>query len=140
MRALPRSAATRLFDVAAVARALLVGGVAFLAVVLVQWLARAASLSDEALRLAGLATIIVGNLAILQWFRGAWRGAGERNRAFHSLVLAVCVLAGGVLLIEPLRQTFGLPGDVDARLVLTFLAIPVACAAWRLRPRRQSTG
>jgi Ca2+-transporting ATPase len=130
----PRSAATRLFDVAAVARALLAGGVALVAVVLVQGVARAASFSDEALRLAGLATIVVGNLALLQWFRGAARGAGERNRAFHWLVLAVCVLAGLVLLIEPLRRTFGLPSDIDPRLVLILLAIPCAHAAWRLRP------
>jgi hypothetical protein len=47
MSAPPRSAATRLFDAAAVARALLAGGVAFVAVVLVQWLARTASFSDE---------------------------------------------------------------------------------------------
>ena len=130
----PRSANTRLFDVAAVARALLAGGVAFVAVVLVQWLARAASLSDEGLRLAGLATIVIGNLALLQWFRGASRSAAERNRAFHALLLAVCVLAGLVLLIDPLRRSFGLPGDADPRLVLTLLSIPVAYAAWRLRP------
>ena len=130
----PRSAATRLFDVAAVVRAVAVGGVALGAVVLLQWLGRAASFPDEALRLIGLATIIVGNLAILQWYRGASRGAGPRNRAFHSLVLAVCALAGLVLLIEPLRRTFGLPGDVGPRLVLTVLAIPAAYAAWRLRP------
>jgi Ca2+-transporting ATPase len=134
MSAPPRSPATRLFDLAAVTRALLVGGVALTAVVLVQWLARAASLSDEALRLVGLATIVVSNLAILQWFRAASPGLEGRNRAFYSLVLAVCVLSGLVLLIEPLRRTFGLPGDLDPLVVVTLLAIPAAAVAWRLRP------
>ena len=134
MSAPPRSPSTRLFDRTAVIRALLVGGVALAVVVLVQWLGRVASLSDEALRLAGLATIVVSNLAILQWFRGASRGHEGRNRAFYALGLAVCVLGGLVLLIEPLRRTFGLPGGLDPRIVLTLLSIPAAGAVWRLWP------
>ena len=45
----------------------------------------------------------------------------------------------GDTLLE-LRRTFGLPGDIDPRLVLTVLAIPVAYAAWRLVAGLQSRG
>ncbi len=130
----PRSATTPLFGVGAVARALLAGGAALLVVVLAQWLARAASFSDEALRLVALVTIIVGNLTILQCFRAASRGLEARNRVFYALVLAVCALAGFVLLIEPLRRVFGLPPQIDAVVVVALLAVPAAWAAWRLRP------
>jgi len=64
----------------------------------------------------------------------------HRNRTFHSLVLAVCALAGVVLLIAPLRRTFGLPDDVEPRLVVALLAIPSAVAAWRLRPGLSRAG
>ena len=101
-------------------------GSALVAVVLVQWLGRAASLlrrraatgrpGDDRRRQSRHPAVVS---------RGLTRARG-RNRTFYSLVLAVCVLAGLVLLIEPLRRTFGLPGDVEPRLVLTLLAIPVA--------------
>ena len=90
MRVPPRSAATPLFSVAAVARSLGVGAVALLAVVVVQGAGRAAALPDDALRLAGLATIVVGNLAMLQWFRG---GFGRKAASEPGLRRA---RAGGV--------------------------------------------
>jgi P-type Ca2+ transporter type 2C len=130
----PRSRASRLFDVAAVTRALLVGGIALVAVVLAQWLARAASLPDEGLRLVGLATIVLSNIAILRWFRGAAPGLERQNRALYALVLAVCAFSSLVLLMEPLPRTFGLPRDLDPLQVLVLLAIPAAWASWRLRP------
>jgi Ca2+-transporting ATPase len=136
----PRSAHVRLFGVPAVVRALSVGTVAFIGVALVQWLARALFFSDEALRLIALATIVIGNLAILQWFRGTARSSRAPNRAFHSLILAVCALAGLVLLSGPLRRTFGLPGDINPWLVSTVLAVPAAYAGWRLRPRVTRAG
>jgi Ca2+-transporting ATPase len=72
----PRS--SRLHDeLTRLVRALAVGGVAFVAVVLVQQLGHWAAWSGDALRLAGLATIVVGNIAMLQWW-ALWRLAASR--------------------------------------------------------------
>ena len=132
MRVPPRSAATPLFSVAAVARSLGVGAVGLLAVVIGQWVGRAAALPDDALRLAGLATIVVGNLVMLQWFRGGFGRNARPNRAFEGLVLVACVLGGAVLLFAPLRSAFGFPLAVDRAPVLVLLSAPIAWAAWRL--------
>jgi len=132
MRVRPRSAATPLFSVAAVARSLGVGAVGLLAVVIGQWVGRAAALPDDALRLAGLATIVVGNLVMLQWFRGGFGRNARPNRAFEGLVLVACVLGGAVLLFAPLRSAFGFPLAVDRAPVLVLLSAPIAWAAWRL--------
>ena len=133
----PRPANAPLFSLRAVARALAVGGIALLAVVLVQWLGHMAALSDEALRLAGLATIVVGNLAMLQWFRrGRDRSRGS-NPAFHWLLLGVCAMGLVVLLSAPVAGAFGLPAALDPRWVLALLAVPIAMSASRLALRRR---
>ena len=126
----PRRVDERLFSLAAVRRALAVGGVALLAVVVSQWLGHLAQLSDQGLRLAALVTIVVGNLAMLRWFRG--RRATRVNRTFEWLRLGVCVLGLAVLLLPRVSAAFGLPVDLDARWVLALLGVPAAWAAWRL--------
>jgi Ca2+-transporting ATPase len=136
----PRPADAPLFSPHAVLRALAVGGIALLAVVLVQWLGRMASLSDEALRLAGLATIVVGNLAMLQWFRGASVRSAASNPAFHWLLLGVCAISLAVLLSAPVAATFGLPATLDPLWVIALLALPTAVSVWHLAalwPRRR---
>jgi Ca2+-transporting ATPase len=133
MRVPPRSAATPLFGLAAVARSLAVGALALLFVVSVQAAGRAAMLSEEALRLAGLATLVVGNLAMLQWFRSGFAGRrATNNRVFEALAVAVCLLGLAVLLLAPLRSAFGLPAAMDTTSVLVLLGLPAAWGAWRL--------
>ena len=137
MQVPPRRADTRLFSLAAVRRALAVGGVALLAVVVTQWLGHSAGLSGEGLRLVGLATIVIGNLAMLQWFRGGFRRAPGVNSRLESLRLGVCALGLAVLLIPGLSAAFGLPAELDARWVLALLGVPAAWAAWRLAGLRR---
>ena len=132
MRIPPRPAHAPLFNLRAVWHALAIGGIALLAVVMVQWLGRTASFSDPGLRLAALATIIVGNLAMLQWFRGGRSHAWRSNRVFHGLVLGVCALSLAVLLVAPLTTAFGLPAALDPRWVLAWLCVPAAWALWNL--------
>jgi Ca2+-transporting ATPase len=129
----PRRPDARLFDLAAVVRALAVGGVALLAVVLAQWLGQRAALDDDSLRLAGLAMIVAVNLVMLHWFRGGFERGPHANRVFHGLVLAVCIVSMVVVLAPPLAGAFGLPQALDARWVLATLGLPAAWAAWRLR-------
>jgi Ca2+-transporting ATPase len=136
MQVPPRRADARLFGLGAVARALAVGGIALLAVVLVQWFGHRARLSDEALRLAGLATIVVGNIAMLQWFRGGLRRAPRVNMVFEALLLGVCALSLVVLLVPRLSLAFGLPAGLDAGWVLALLGAPMGWALWRLAASR----
>jgi len=133
-----RRADERLFSQEAVRRALAVGGVALLAVVVSQWLGHMAQLSDEGLRLAALVTIVVGNLAMLRWFRGT--RALHVNPAFEWLLLGVCVLGLAVLLIPGASAAFGLPAELDARWVLALLGMPAAWAAWRLAAYSNAPG
>jgi len=133
----PRPARAPLFSRRAIAQALAVGAGGALAVVIVQWAGHRAALSDEALRLAGLATIVVGNLAMLRWFREGSAPASRRtNRMFHALLLGVCAVSLPVLLVGPLKAAFGFPAALDPRWVLGLLLAPLAWAAWRLRVSR----
>jgi len=134
MRLPPRRSDAPLFSPRAVAHALVIGGLALLAVVMVQWAGHRAALSDEALRLAGLGTIVVGNLLMLQWFRGGFR-AVRTNRMFHALLLGVCGLGSAVLLVGPLSNAFGFP-VTDPRWVIGLLFAPAAWALWRLARAR----
>lgn len=99
---------------------------------LVQWGGHLAALSDAGLRLAGLATIVVGNLLMLQWFRGGFRRGVPANRVFHGLVLGVCGLGLVVLLLAPVRQAFGLPVALDPRWVWGLLMLAAAWSLWRV--------
>ncbi len=128
----PRRADAPLFSSRAVGRALGVGGVALGAVVLVQWLGHAAGWDDAELRLAALATIVAGNVAMLEWFRAGLRTSRGANSAFDALVLGVCAAGFVVLQVAPLSAAFGLPVDLDMRSTAALLALPAAWAAWRL--------
>jgi Ca2+-transporting ATPase len=136
MQVPPRRADAPLFSVGAVARALAVGGIALLAVALVQWWGHRAHWSDEALRLAGLATIVIGNLAMLQWFRGGLRRTPRVNTVFELLLLGVCALGLAVLLIPRINVAFGFPNGLDPRWVLALLSAPASWALWRLAAAR----
>ena len=132
MRRPPRAANAPLFSIRAVARALAVGGVALLAVVLVQWLGRGAHLTGDALRLAGLATIVVGNLLMLRWFRGGFgRSASTNNRTYRALVALVCLLAMVLLTVDRASGALGFPVGLDARWIFGLLAPPAAWSLWR---------
>ncbi len=138
MRQPPRAAEAPLFAGRAIARAVGVGLLALAGTAVVQVIGQRAGWGDEALRLAALGSIVVGNLAMLQWFRGRRRGAGQRggrttNRAFGALIVGVCVLSGAVMLLAPLRTAFGLPA-VPVGAVLALLVPPAVWAGWRLRP------
>jgi len=135
MRVPPRRADAALFDGAAIMRALGVGATALAAVVVVQFVCRAASVSQEALRLAGLATVVVANLAMLRWYLGR-RGKGHAtNHAFDGLLVGTAALGGFVLLLAPARRAFGFPvqlGGAEMAAWLAFLVIPAMWAARRL--------
>jgi Ca2+-transporting ATPase len=128
----PRRADAPLFGARAVARALAVGGVGLTAVVLVQWLGRTVGWDDATLRLAALATIVGGNIAMLRGFRGGLRPDRGVNRAFDALVLAVCAAGFVVLQVPPLSGAFGLPVGLALHTTLAWLAVPAAWAVWRL--------
>jgi len=135
MRVPPRPADAALFDVVAVTRALGVGAMGLAVVVAVQLVCRAASMSEESLRLAGLATVVAGNLAMLRWYRGRRRAGRAANRAFDAIVLGTAALAVLLLLSAPLRRAFGLPAELEgiAAAWLAALAAPAGfAAAWRL--------
>jgi len=136
MQVPPRRADVRLFSIGAIVRALAVGGIALLAVVLVQWWGHRSALSDEALRLAALATIVVGNLVMLHWFRGGLRRTSHFNAAFEWLLLGVCVLSLAALLIPPLGTALGFPAALDAGWSLVVLGAPAGWAMLRLAQHR----
>lgn len=138
MKVPPRPAGAALFGRGAVLRALGVGAVALGAVVAVQVAGRWAALSDEGLRLAGLATLVAGNLAMLQWFRGGRDALAVRNGSFDLLVLGVAATFALLLLVPQLARLFGLP-VLPASVVLPLLAVPAVVSGWRLaRGRRRA--
>jgi Ca2+-transporting ATPase len=139
MRTPPRRSDTPLFSPAAVLRALAVGGVALLAVVIVQLIGHGLGASDPALRLAGIATLVVGNLVMLQWFRGRFGRASQVNAAFEGLLFGVCALALVALAVPRLSEAFGFPAAPEMRWALVALGVPMVWAARQLmRSRRRA--
>ncbi|MGY4829103.1 cation-translocating P-type ATPase [Sphaerotilaceae bacterium SBD11-9] len=131
----PRARTTRLAEPRMLANALAVGAVALAFVALVQWLARARGASDDELRLAAIACVVAGNIAMLLWFRG--RGLRRQNRVFDGLVLGVCAVGAITTLATPAAHALGLP-EVDPAPVLAVLGLPAAWSAWRLlTPQRR---
>ncbi|MCR5882007.1 cation-translocating P-type ATPase [Rhizobacter sp. J219] len=131
MQVPPRAANAPLIGLPALGRALGVGAVALGFVALVQWAARSAGASDDELRLAGIASVIVGNLAMLQWFRGGGHMPRHGNQAFHALLFGVCVLSALVLLVPPVASAFGLPA-LGWWPAAGLLAVPAVWAGWRV--------
>jgi Ca2+-transporting ATPase len=79
---------------------------------------------------------VIGNIAMLRWFRGGLRRAPRVNAAFEALLLGVCVLGLAVLLIPRVNLAFGFPAALDARWVLALLSLPAGWALWRLAASR----
>jgi Ca2+-transporting ATPase len=115
-----------------------VGLLALAGTAVVQVIGHRVGWGDEEFRLAALGTIVVGNLGMLQWFRGRGSGGGlgnhtrSTNRAFGALIVGVCVLSGAVLLLAPLRAAFGLPA-LPATTVVALLLPAAVWATWQLR-------
>ena len=139
MQVPPRAAAAALVTWPLVARALAIGGLALGFAAAVQWAAQRAGASDMQLRLAGVVSVVVGNLAMLQWFRSGGGVSHAGNRVFQWLLLGVCALGGVIGLVPPVAEAFGLPA-LPAGPVLLALAAPVAWATWRLLGARGAAG
>lgn len=129
MRVPPRPPGSRLFDAASVARALVIGGAAFAFVVLVQIGARALDVGDDFLRLAGIAAIVAGNLAMLRWFLG--RGDDVRaNSTFHAIVAGAGVLFVGILSTSSSRGVFGFPSSMEPVVLAILIVLALTPAVW----------
>lgn len=130
MRVPPRPATQTLFSLKAAVQALMLGGVVFVGVLLVQWWCREAGASQEMLRLASLASIVAGNLMLLLWFRGIRSDHAHTNAAFYALVLGVCAVWMLLVGVPGIASVFGV-----AALSATWAAaaaLPAFWAAWRL--------
>ncbi|MBU2407413.1 MAG: cation-translocating P-type ATPase, partial [Gammaproteobacteria bacterium] len=140
MRAPPRPADERLFAWNAVFTSIGLGAIAFTMVLAVQWAARLAGASDATLRLASLGSIVVGNLLLLQWFRGrggARRGGKGSNTSFTVLVGFVAVAGAVILGVPAVSGALGLPGvPVEWAAALGGLALLAFGLAWVQRARR----
>ena len=139
MQVPPRAAEAALVTWPLVARALAVGGLALGFAAAVQWAAQRAGANDMQLRLAGVVSVVVGNLAMLQWFRSGGGVSHAGNRVFQWLLLGVCALGGVIGLVPPVAEAFGLPA-LPTGPVLLALAAPVAWATWRLLGARGAAG
>ena len=131
MQVPPRAASAALVTWPLVVRALAIGGLALVFAAVVQWAAQRAGASDMQLRLAGVVSVVVGNLAMLQWFRSGGGVSHAGNRVFQWLVLGVCVLGGVIGLVPAASEAFGLPA-LPAVPVLLALGAPAGLAGWRL--------
>ncbi|MEK8034723.1 cation-translocating P-type ATPase [Ideonella sp. DXS29W] len=131
MRRPPRPADAPLFTLRAVVRAMMVGMASLASVVLVHWIGRRNGAPDDVLRLAALSTIVVGNVAMLQWFLGGLRRAGRPNSAFHGLVLGIGVMVLLITLVPALRGAMGFPVMLDPVWGLSVALPAMAWAGWR---------
>ncbi|MDP9964526.1 Ca2+-transporting ATPase [Variovorax paradoxus] len=126
----PRRKEDTLFSLASAARALALGGLAFAGVALVQWACRERGASPELLRLASLGSIVLGNLLLLLWFRGAGFGRTHANAVFHALLVGVCVVWVLLTGVPGIGAWFGL-ATLPPHWAL-WVALPGCWAAWRL--------
>jgi Ca2+-transporting ATPase len=136
MRAPPRPAATRLFPPGQALRALTAGGLALVPLAAVQFVGHAAGWSAETLRMAAMASIVLGNLLLLWWFRGGWRAPTAGNRRFLQVLLAVGAGTLAVALLPPLRTALGFPAapvPVPVLLLMGAAVATLSVLAWRRR-------
>ncbi len=136
----PRSAQVGLLSVAALAKALAVGGAGLLVVAAVQAGARWAEWSAPCSRVAALSSVIATNIAMLVWFRAGPPALHPKasNQVFMWLLVALAAAYGAVLAMPPLTRQFGFPVDPALGWAgIGLIAAAVAAAAWmlRLRPR-----
>jgi Ca2+-transporting ATPase len=133
MRVPPRPATARLFGGPAVLRALAAGGVAFAGVAAVYALCAAAGASVEQLRLAALASIVIGNLLLLRWFRGSARDHDAANPVYLTLLAVLGAVCTALLALPWAAGPFGLPAGLAPWAIVP--ALPTAWAASRLLGR-----
>lgn len=108
MRQPPRPASARLLAGADALRAFGAGLLALLPVAIVQAVGHRLGWGDATHRLAGMLTIVAGNLALIQLFRWQWgHVAGSVNRRFVHLIAGVVAVFVLVLSVPPLRTAFG---------------------------------
>ncbi len=138
MQVPPRPAAASLFGARPALRALAIGVLALLGTAAVQAIGHVAGWSDEGLRGAGLASIVLGNLLMLAWFR---RGSGPAagNAVFIGLIGAIGALALPLMTVPALRHALGVAPAPAGWLLLPAAALAwAAWAGWRLRACRKS--
>jgi Ca2+-transporting ATPase len=136
MRSPPRPVATRLFPPGQALRALAAGGVALLPLAALQIVGHAAGWPAETLRMAAMASIVLGNLVLLWWYRGGWRASTAGNHRFLNVLLAVALGTLVVAMLSPLRAALGFPAAAVPLPVLLALGAAVAALgalAWRRR-------
>ena len=131
----PRQAHVRLVSAASVLRALGIGLVALLGLVMVVALTRIAGLAAEWTRLATLGALVVGNLLMLQRYRyaAAAHDAQQGNRAFAWLLAGAAIAWAAILFAASVVPQLGLPGDPALALGGVLFALLGAVLAYRLR-------
>ncbi|RYY86964.1 MAG: cation-translocating P-type ATPase, partial [Comamonadaceae bacterium] len=126
----PRRSDDALFSLASAARAFAMGALVFAGVVAVQWACRTLGATHEELRMASLGSIVLGNLLLLLWFRGAATRHAHTNRVFYMLLIGVCAVWALLTAVPGVGSLFGLPGTVS--LWALWLVLPAGWATWRL--------
>ncbi|XXQ55534.1 cation-translocating P-type ATPase [Xenophilus aerolatus] len=124
----PRRRDDALFSLASAARAFAMGALVFAGVAAVQWACRTAGASHEELRMASLGSIVLGNLLLLQSFRGTGRRPTHGNTTFYALLIGVCVVWILLTAVPGVGSVFGLPGRPSPWAL--WVVLP---AAWALR-------
>jgi len=115
---------------ASAARAFAMGALVFVGVALVQWGCRALGATHEELRMASLGSIVLGNLLLLVWFRGASVRLTHTNTVFNALLVGVCVVWGMLTAVPGVGALFGLP-DTSSPWAL-WVVLPAGWSLWRL--------
>jgi Ca2+-transporting ATPase len=126
----PRPRGDALFSIASAARAFAMGALVFVGVALVQWGCRALGATHEELRMASLGSIMLGNLLLLVWFRGASVRLTHTNTVFNALLVGVCVVWGMLTAVPGVGAVFGLP-DTSSPWAL-WIVLPAGWSLWRL--------
>jgi Ca2+-transporting ATPase len=126
----PRPRGDALFSIASAARAFAMGALVFVGVALVQWGCRALGATHEELRMASLGSIVLGNLLLLVWFRGASVRLTHTNTVFNALLVGVCVVWGMLTAVPGVGAVFGLP-DTSSPWAL-WIVLPAGWSLWRL--------
>jgi len=126
----PRPRDDALFSMASAARAFAMGALVFVGVALVQWGCRALGATHEELRMASLGSIVLGNLLLLVWFRGASVRLTHTNTVFNALLVGVCVVWGMLTAVPGVGALFGLP-DTSSPWAL-WVVLPAGWSLWRL--------
>ncbi|MDQ8017182.1 MAG: HAD-IC family P-type ATPase [Bordetella sp.] len=134
----PRRRDEPLFSFASAAGAFAMGALVFVGVAVVQWVCRTLGATHEELRMASLGSIVLGNLLLLQWFRGAGGRPAHANPTFYALLVGVCVVWTLITAVPGVGSVFGLPGRPSPWAL--GVVLPAAWALWHLaaasRPHR----